>query len=400
MPKSVVTTDVLMQPIAQFSFGVRAGDLICIGATAGTDASRRLAGSTAGLADMAAQAAQMFVNLDCSLRLLGGRLEDVVRVKSYITDWRELRAYEDAYARYFHSPYPSHSIVSSPGFPLPQATVEAEIMAIAGGGFKYPRPDDTHKGMVRQPRGTIMAGGHHYCIASPFDSRGEVGDPDPLTQTDLMFRNLAKTLETSGLEPQDVVMLNVTLSDIRDFPPFEEAFRRFFSAPYPARSVQAASLERAEMLVEVESFAVAGGGRPVFGLGQPACQGAASPGMLAGEYLYIGGQLGLLADNSMPTGVEAQVRAAWERIQAVVVEAGMHLDDVVHTSNCLTDWRSYAGFNAGFAPFVSPPYPPRATVLAGLVDPRALVQIEALAHAKGRDATFIEVKPIRTGEHA
>ena len=393
MPKSVVTTDDLMQPIAHFSFGVRAGDLIYIGATAGTDATRRLSGSTAGLTDTTAQSAQMFVNLDLSLRLLGGKIDDVVRVRSYITDWRDLHAYEAAYARYVSSRRPSHSIVGTHGFPLPQATVETELLAILGGLHSHSQSESLAKAVSLQPLEGVAAKGQHYCVASPLDAQGQGIERDPVAQTALTFQNLAKILEGSGLGLRDVVMLNVTLSDIRNFQVFETTFRSLFRAPYPARSVQAASLERNDMLVQVESFAIAGGGRPLFGLGQPAALGAASPGMLAGDTLYIGAQLGVRVDGTFPMDIEAQVRAAWERIYAVLAEAGMQNDDVIHTSNSLTDWRSYAGFNAGFGSFVSSPYPPRATVLAGIVDPRALVQVEALAHKKGRDATFIEVKP-------
>ena len=71
MGRTVVATDLLMQPIAQFSFGMRAGDIVRIGATAGTDAARRLIGSSPGLVDVAAQTTQMLVNFEISLKLLG-----------------------------------------------------------------------------------------------------------------------------------------------------------------------------------------------------------------------------------------------------------------------------------------------------------------------------------------
>lgn len=393
MPKSVVMTDVLMQPIAHFSFGARAGDLIYIGATAGTDATRRLIGSTAGLTDAAAQAAQMFANLDLSLKLLGGKIDDVVHVKSYITDWRDLHAYEAAYARYASSHHSSHSIVGSHGFPLPQAAVETELLAILGGPHSHPQSGSPPRTLGLRPLGGVAAKGQHYCVASLLDAQCRGIEQDPLAQTTLTFQNLAKTLEASGLGLKDVVMLNVTLSDIRNFQAFEKVFQLFFSTPYPARSVQATSLERKNMLLQVESFAALGGGRPMFGFGQPTSLGVASPGMLAGDTLYIGAQLGIRVDGSFPLDVETQVHAAWKRVYAILAEAGMGPDDVIHTSNSLTDWRSYTDFNAGFGPFVSSPYPPRATVLAGMVDPRALVQVEALAHRKGHDATFIRVKP-------
>ncbi len=389
MPRSIVATDALMQPIAQFSFGLRAGDLIYIGATAGTDAARRLAGSTSGLVDTPAQARRMFSNLDLSLKLLGGSIEDIVRLKSYLTDWRDLPGYQKETAEYFRSRVVCRSTVGTPGFPLPQATVEAEVLAVAG---RKPGPTvPIADGETPPPpeAGAVMAGDRHCCTATPVDSRGNVAAGGIASQAGLALRNLAQTLSASGLSLSEVVMLEVTLSDIRLYPEFDETFRRFFDAPYPACSIQAASLEHSDMLLQIESSAVKGGGRPIYGRGQPNCLAAASPGMLAGDCLYVSGQVGISHDGSFAAGVQAQTEAAWARIHAILDEAGMQPDDVIHTTNKLIDWRHYAGFNAGFAAYVSPPYPPRATVLAGLVDPRALVQIEALAHRKGRDAAVI-----------
>ena len=377
MPKSITATDALMQPIAQFSFGLRAGDMICIGATAGTDAARRLSGSTPGLVDTEAQARRMFSNLDLSLKLLGGTIDDVVRLKSYLTDWRDLPGYRKATDECFQSRVLCRSTVGTPGFPLPQATVEAEILAVVG----------RNPGL--QVAGAMMPGDPHYCTAAPVDSGGNLAAGGIALQTDLALRNLVQTLKASGLSLTEVVMLSVTLSDIRLYPDFDKTFRRFFDAPYPACSIQAASLEHPDMLLQIESSALKGGGRPVYGRGQPQCLAAASPGMLAGDYLYVSGQIGVLPDNAFAAGVQAQTEAAWASIHAILAEAGMQPDDVIHTSNLLTDWRHYAGFNAGFAANVSPPYPPRATVLAGLADPRALVQIEALASRKGSNAAVI-----------
>ena len=69
-------------------------------------------------------------------------------------------------------------------------------------------------------------------------------------------------------------------------------------------------------MVEIESTAVAGGGRPL-GAGLMASPGA-SPAMLAGEELYIGGQLGVTADGSLPADAEQQTRTAWTRVQALL----------------------------------------------------------------------------------
>ena len=77
----------------------------------------------------------------------------------------------------------------------------------------------------------------------------------------------------------------------------------------------------------------------------------------------------------------------------------MDVTDVLRTNNWLTDWRSYAQFNAGYGAFVTPPFPPRATVIAGLPEPGARLQIEALAHRVGRTATVLDaVIPSAPGE--
>ena len=203
--------------------------------------------------------------------------------------------------------------------------------------------------------------------------------------------NLEATLKASAMSLKDVVMVTVTLAEIRDYQAFDEVFRSVFKSPYPARTISGAPLADPDMLVEIETISVAGGGRPVAGSGALPQTGAASPAMLAGEHLYIGAQTGVAADGSTPRGAEAQTRAAWQRIEAILAEVGMDVTDVVRTNNWLTDWRSYAGFNAGFGDFVVPPFPPRTTVIGALTDPHACVQVEAVGHRLGRYSAVIDV---------
>jgi 2-iminobutanoate/2-iminopropanoate deaminase len=379
MPKTVVTTDRLMKPIAHFSHGVRVGDVIHLGAAAGTDPQQRLAGRAPGVADMTAQTERLFDNFEVALRLLGGALRDVVRFRSFVADWRDLASYDEVHRRRFGGWRPSTATLGTWGFPLPHATVEAELIAVVGGA-------------PRQLASGVRAGSHHWYTASPSDDRGALlGGFDAGAQTEHALRRLATALDAGGLGVRDVVMVNVSLADLRHYPAFEAAYARFFPPPYPARTVVATSLRHPAQIVEIESTAVAGGGRAV-SAGLSAAPGV-SPAMLAGDELYIGGQLGVTADGSLPADPEQQTRAAWTRVQALLEEAGMALEDVVRTSNVLTDWRNYASYNTGYGAFVAAPYPPRATVVGALADPRAVVQIEAVAHRAGRDATVLEANP-------
>lgn len=65
---------------------------------------------------------------------------------------------------------------------------------------------------------------------------GELIDGDAAEQTDRILRNLATALEAAGKSLADVVRVGVYLTDMADFTAMNEAFRRSFTEPYPART--------------------------------------------------------------------------------------------------------------------------------------------------------------------
>ena len=375
MAKREIETNLLMRPIAHFSHAARVGDLIHIGATAGTDAERRLAGTSPGRIDFAAQTRQMFDNLETVLRLAGGRLEDVARVKAYVVDARDIQTYRDIFNERLGNIAPNHVIVGSHGFPLPQAAVEIDVIAVTGTMVKrIPGPS------AERPASTLV-GDTFYATALP-DRPALAGDA--ASQARSALAGLQAALATAGLAIRDVVNVHMTLSDPRHFAAIEKVYAEAFAPPYPTRCIVAASLEDAGYCLQIEATAVRGGGKPI-GAADTAL-GCASPAMLAGDVLYLSG-------HDAPAGrdCEAQTRGAWDRINALVAAAGFAPDSIVRTNNVLTDWRNYAGFNGGYGANVSKPYPPRATVLGSLRNPAALVQIEAIAHRNGGDAVIVQV---------
>lgn len=386
MAKSVVSTDLLMQPIAPFSFGMHAGDLVRIGATAGTDAARRMAGANLGLVDVSAQAGQMFENFEISLNLLGAGVADVVHIRSWLNDWRDLAAYEAALTRHWPDVSACHSLVGSAGFPLPQAAVEAELIAIVGGG----RTASDSPRLVTAPAHGVTAGvrvgSRHFCTVGP----AALNLPDdPAAQAQRCLDHLEIALDAAGLQLRDVVMLNVNTNDLRSLSAFDQVFRQRVRPPYPARTVSGTSLVDSRWLFSVDSIAVAGGGSPIDGAGMNIAGAPASAAMLAGDELFIGGLTGLSGTGAHGESVEDQTHQAWSRIMELLATAGMTADDVLHTTNTLTDWRSYGAFNAAYGAYVRSPYPPRATVVGVLPDQRARVMIEVHAHRGARDGRFI-----------
>jgi 2-iminobutanoate/2-iminopropanoate deaminase len=317
----------------------------------------------------------MFDNLETVLRLTEARLEDVVRVKAYVVDTRDIPVYRTIFAERLGRVAPNHVIVGSHGFPLPQAALEIDVVAVAGEEIRL-MPASSAEGYP-----SILAGETFYATALP--GRGDKAG-DAAAQARTALDSLKATLAAGGLNMRDVVNVHMTLSDARHFAAVEGVYAAAFAAPYPTRCVVAAPLEDPRFCLQIEATAVRGGARPIGAA--DAALGCASPAMLAGDVLYVSG-------HCAPAGAdcEAQTRGAWDKINALVAAAGFTSDSIVRTNNVLTDWRAYAGFNAGYGSNVTKPYPPRATVLGGLIDPAALVQVEAIAHRNGGEAVIVQV---------
>jgi len=79
------------------------------------------------------------------------------------------------------------------------------------------------------------------------------GLKEETTQT---LNNIRTTLEAHGYTMRDVIKCTVMLADITQWGDFNEIYKSFFSAPYPARSALGASGLALGARVEVECVAV------------------------------------------------------------------------------------------------------------------------------------------------
>jgi len=70
------------------------------------------------------------------------------------------------------------------------------------------------------------------------------------------LENIRTSLEANGYAMGDVVKCTVMLADISEWAAFNEVYRTFFSAPYPARSALGANGLALGARVEVECIAV------------------------------------------------------------------------------------------------------------------------------------------------
>ncbi len=103
-----------------------------------------------------------------------------------------------------------------------------------------------------------------------------------------------------------------------------------------------------------------------------------SPGVDAGDYVYISGQGPRRPDGSSPATFEAQVRQALDNVKAIVESAGLTMEHVVYTQVYLQDISKYAEMNKVFAEYFAK-FPPARAVLGVAGIPEPPVQISAVA---------------------
>jgi len=96
--------------------------------------------------------------------------------------------------------------------------------------------------------------------------------------------------------------------------------------------------------------------------------------------LIVSGQVGMSTDGSVPTTGEGQIAQAFANLRAVLDANDMAIANVVKTTTFLTDRALLAAFRTARGA-VFGDHAPASTLLfvAGLADPRFMVEIEAEA---------------------
>ena len=109
-----------------------------------------------------------------------------------------------------------------------------------------------------------------------------------------------------------------------------------------------------------------------------AADGFSSPGIDAGDYVYVSGQGPRRQDGSMATNFADQVRQSLQNLRSVIEAAGLTMDHVVYVQVYLEDMNHYGELNKVFADYFAK-NPPARAVLGVSRLPVSPVQINAVA---------------------
>lgn len=113
----------------------------------------------------------------------------------------------------------------------------------------------------------------------------------------------------------------------------------------------------------------------------PAALGPYSAAVWAGDLLYLSGQTPVdpKTGNLVTGDVETQTHRCFDNLEAVLLDAGLSMDDVIKCNVYLTDMANFQSMNAAYSKRFSRPYPARTTVAVRALPKDALVEIELVA---------------------
>jgi reactive intermediate/imine deaminase len=230
-----------------YSYGIRTGDTLYLSGLV----SRNLRDNVLVPGDVTVQTRAVLDNAGAILEAAGMSFADVVSARVYITDVADFPAMNEAYRKYFPADPPARATVKA-ALTSPDFKVEITLVAVKAAGrrvFTTPRPDGTPGPPNPNLSSAVRAGDRLYLAGMLGNTESNRGDAR--AQARETFTRIGRTLAAAGFEWGDVVDGVVYLTDAKDFPALNEAYREVFTRDFPTRATVLTGLVAPDGLVEI-----------------------------------------------------------------------------------------------------------------------------------------------------
>jgi len=115
----------------------------------------------------------------------------------------------------------------------------------------------------------------------------------------------------------------------------------------------------------------------------PAAIGPYSQAMVAGDFVFASGAIGVHPETGdVAPDIEGQTKQVMDNLKAVLAEAGTDFSKVVKFTIYLNSMDDFATVNEVYGAYLQKPYPARATVEVARLPKDLLVEIDAIAYLK------------------
>jgi reactive intermediate/imine deaminase len=364
------------------------------------------------------QANQCLTNLSAVLESIGQTMDDVIRITIFCRDIADLEAIGAVYRGFFGEYLPTRTAVAVADLPL-GALVQIEALASYGLGTipGAPQAGDLVKvarNTAQAPQGPLctqtVAFSHYNNLSAqlPIDPKtGRLVEGGAKEQAAQCLANVKAILESIDVPFDDIVKVNVFLTDLADLDCVDEVYSTFFpdsaiarTAGYvPARTVVAASGLPLGASVQIETVVSHGDGTPPQAVEdrhglivEPNNTDAAPKDRLSTQtvafshYNNISAQLPIDARTGQVVagGAKEQAAQCLANLQAIVESIGHSLDDVVKVNLFLADLADSAAVDEAYLAYFPGGVPARRTVGVAALPQGVSIQIDAVvSNAEG-----------------
>ena len=349
-----VTSGRPLEKLAHYSRAVRVGDMVLQSGTTAIDRQ----GNVRGVGDVAAQVDAIMAIARWSMGKAGGRLEDVVRSRIYVTDIAVAAAAARAVAKYFRDVRPAATLVQVNRLARPEQLVEIELDAVDGARDTARRISSGRAIEEEYAYSRAVRVGNRVFISgsTALGAGGQVaGAGDLYRQTRSTMDTILAALHEAGGVPADIVYSKTFLTEV------------------------AAAAARQDIYLQEQRERSRGYARAV----------------AVGDAVYVSGCTALSLTGKVEAEGDwaAQSDLSHQAIERALAQAGATLDDVVRRRSFTVDGaevnRPHGQGPAWFAKSCPSSLGCR---IAGLARPELLVEVEVAA-VKGARAGIEWIGP-------
>jgi enamine deaminase RidA (YjgF/YER057c/UK114 family) len=387
-----------LEKLAHYSRALRVGDMVLQSGTTAIDRQ----GNVRGEGDVVSQVDAIMRIAEWSMGKAGGRLADVVRSRTYVTDVTLADQAARAVARYFKEARPASTLVQVNRLARPAQLIEIELDAVDGAAATARRISSGRALEELYAYSRAVRVGNRVFISgsTALNPRGEVEGPgDMYRQTRATMDTIFRALAEAGGTPGDIVYTKTFLTDLGKAADYSRAWLEALGDVRPTSTLLGIpALIRPEMLIEIEAEAVLGAARSrrdIYTEHRREQPRGYARAVEVGDLVYVSGCTSLSSTGEVQAAGDwaAQYDLSHETIRWALEQAGATLDDVVRRRTFTVEGaeqnRPYGEGPAWFAKSCPASLGCR---IAGLAHPDLLVEVEVAA-VKGAHAGIEWIGP-------
>lgn len=360
--------------------------------------------------DVAAQARQCLSNIKAIVESIGHVMDDMVKATIFLKDISDLDAVNAVYREFFPGYVPTRTVLAVAALPM-NAKVQIDAIISNGEGTFPQSPCPLIKlarNSAKAPQSPLsahtVAFSHYNNIGAqlPVDgASGKLVAGDIKEQAAQCLKNIKAILESIDVPFDDIVKVNIYLTNLADIDAVNEVYTTFFPdsaiaravAYVPARSVISAAALPMGALVQMDAVISHGDGTPpqlvedrhnlviLARNTDKAPRSALHTQTVAfSHYNHIAGQLPLdLTTGKILTGcVKEQTAQCLGHIKTIVESIDHVMDDIVKVNIQLKNIEDLDAVNAIYSQYFPSYHPARTVIGVSELPAGALVQMDAV----------------------